>query len=295
MANTIKLTKNRKSSFYLIVALVGLTVGLFLFTSKITLWDDTPILQTEFNDKLQGLNNSSVVLKEWQYNPDKKLMEITIKAASVDGTPVNNLTFYAKEKQNPQKKIPVEVVTQYEDAYVLHIKNIQPDYQVVGVVIAENVDKSNLSVNQLTFSDTDNANVQEENDQRELSSVTIYGDYRKVKVNPNLKTLTKKEYEIRGIKEDISVNEKEKRKIDTTLPEQKEYIEQLNEEIKTIEKDKKYQTNEEQIESNATIKNKQEEIENVNLNIQKLKERSKEYGEKIEKLNLKLNDVQKNG
>ncbi|MGG3102096.1 hypothetical protein ABEP12_02215 [Bacillus velezensis] len=295
MANTIKLTKNRKSSFYLIIAIVGLTAGLFLFTSKITLWDDTPILQTEFNDKLEGLSNSSVVLKDWQYNPQKKLMEITIKASSIDDTPINNLTFYAKEKQNPQKKMPVEVVTQYEDAYVLHIKNIQPDYQVVGVVIAENNDKSNLSVNQLTFSDSNNSNPKEETDQGEISSVTIYGDYRKVKVNSNLKTLSKREYMIKGIKEDISVKESEKRKIDASLPEQKSYIEQLNEQIKTIEKDKKYETNEEQINSNATIKNKQEEIKNVNLNIQKLEERSKEYSEKIEKLNLKLNDVQKNG
>lgn len=137
LAQKIKLTKNRKSASYLVITLVGMIVFVFLITSKITLWDDTPILQTPFNEKVEGLSDNAVVLKEWEYNPKKELMEVIIKANSKDGVASDNLMFFAKEKQNPMKRIPVEVVAQYDDMYVLHINKIPTDYQVVGIVITE--------------------------------------------------------------------------------------------------------------------------------------------------------------
>ncbi|ASK26301.1 hypothetical protein ABC970_22010 [Bacillus licheniformis] len=294
MAQKIKLTKNKKSASYLVIALVGMMVFVFLLTSKITLWDDTPILQTPFNEKVEGLSDNAVVLKEWEYNPKKELMEVIIKADSKGGIANDNLTFFAKEKQNPMKKIPVEVVAQYDDMYVLHINKIPTDYKVVGIVITEKEQDEAVNLDHLYSVDLFAENQEtEKNVENDIASVTIYGDYRKVKVNNKLKTLTKEEYLVKGIKEEISTKKEEKQKIDQMIPEQRQLIGKTKAEINELEENKKYQTEKEKLDTDSVIANKKEEINKAETAIEQLTNTSKDYADKIEKLNLKLKDAEK--
>ncbi|MDN5389941.1 hypothetical protein QMZ64_21360 [Bacillus sp. LB7] len=294
MAQKIKLTKNKKSASYLVIALVGMMVFVFLLTSKITLWDDTPILQTPFNEKVEGLSDNAVVLKEWEYNPKKELMEVIIKADSKGGIANDNLTFFAKEKQNPMKKIPVEVVAQYDDMYVLHINKIPTDYKVVGIVITEKEQDEAVNLGHLYSVDLFAENQEtEKNVENDIASVTIYGDYRKVKVNNKLKTLTKEEYLVKGIKEEISTKKEEKQKIDQMIPEQRQLIGKTKAEINELEENKKYQTEKEKLDTDSVIANKKEEINKAETAIEQLTNTSKDYADKIEKLNLKLKDAEK--
>lgn len=264
----------------MIAIVVVLTICL---TSKEFMFNDDPIVQTEFNRALPGLNYNTVYLKKWEYNSDKDIMQIHIKVEEKSGSYVSTkLSFKAKEKGNV-KELPTKVVFNQDNMYVVQISEIPKEYKVVGLFVNEKAEIVSLENNTNneggTVQNTDNNNVKEK-------SIVLTGDYRKIKNNKDLLRKSTNEYIQDETKEELNLVKIEIKNVEKTIPLQDELSDKILNEIERIEANKQYQTEEEKIISDS-------EIQKRKLQIEQYKKRKTELESKVKELETKEKNIEK--
>lgn len=283
-------------SYVIIVSIV--TVCFFTFlTSKIWMYDDSNILQSPFNKSITGLDQTTLVLNKWEYNPTQQLMEVSIETKHT-GTDLINPTFKFKAKEKGvNKNYPVRVVYDDGNNMVLQIKKVPQKYKNVALIVEENRDEvllmSEEFKNDLKNEDT---LIGSDNDKNDLkvkpSTKVLIGDYRKVKENKELTIQGDFDYRKEQIVRDMNRIETKITKIEKDqIPLQNEIIRSVKNEIKLLKSDLKYQTKEEKNKTNEKIQSRLNNIKSINEQIGIYKELILTLDEKHKKLNEKLNDV----
>ena len=279
MATKIKFSKQRKGNAYIVIAGVLLFVCIFVSSGRIIFGDDSPFLQTPFNEEDTTLVGTGLILRSWEYDKNNNLMEVEVEqndSFSVSG----GLSFYAKEKQNPLQKIPVKTVAEFDNRFVLHIEEVPSDYEVMGLVIVQN--------NKMEYFDLDNIELfsdEQNNDNEEDEiSVTFYGDNRIIPEVENIKEKPLNEYIVQSIDNEVNVLESEIKEIENRIPKNQELIKGFEKEIETLEVEKKFQTVSESMETDSAVTGYQMRIEEVERNISDIEEAIKEKQEKIQKI-----------
>lgn len=286
-----KITSGKENLFYGGLSVVIVLLFLFFLSSKSFMYDDEPVMQTPLHTPVLGLDQTSVTVDNWTYNPKKSLMEVIIKTKNTGTDAIRpNLTFKAQQK-DVQGYLPMEIVFQDDDLYVIHIKKIPEDYKGVGVHIIEKRDENLLS--ELSQTSLENENVSSTTTKSTDKRIVITGDYRKMKVDKTLSKKTSFEYISETIQAEINETKEKTTAIkDKEIPLQTTLVETLESEILELTEGKKYETEDEQIATDGKIGSKRNEIEGIQNKQKSLFEMITKLDEKIEKLEVKKADIE---
>ncbi|MFD1707550.1 hypothetical protein ACFSCZ_12530 [Siminovitchia sediminis] len=293
----IKMKWSLENKFYVFfLCVIGICFITF-FTSKAWMYDDNSIVQTPFHTEINGLDQTTLILNKWEYNPKRELMEISITTKHTGSDQVKpSFSFVAKEKDSLQN-YPVEVVYKDEENMVVQVKKVPKDFRVIGLfvrekrdrMILENEMKATLMESSGTLDQDEDEIVYKAPKPKEL---VIAGDYRKIKINQNLETKGPIDYQTEQINREIMQVEKELFAIEKDqIPLQQKLISSIEKEIATLEKNMEYQTVEEKQESMAQITAKKEAIENGKKDQEKSQQEVEKLKEKREKLYKKLESL----
>ena len=293
-----KLNHGRENKLYIgIISTLCLLLGVF-FTSKYWMYDDSAVAQTDYNKSINGLNQTTLTLRKWEYNPTNQLMEVTIEREHT-GTDVvePTFTFEAKGKET-KDTYPAQKVYESDDMMVIHIKNVPDNYHVIGLFVTEHRDNKILKQEYKHELKDDNDDVSTDTEKMAQSSlpkpeeIIIVGDYRKIKDNKNLVVKSKEAYKKENIVEEMKRIEQEISLItDENIPFEEDLIATLTKEKATLKEDMKFETEEEKDQSEQEIEQKEnaiadaeEEIENYQSHVKELKEKYENQEGKLEKL-----------
>lgn len=242
------------------------------------MYDDTPVLAAPINQTNDELPNRVIEVKRWQYDPGKETMQVYLQT---EKSGESEISFMAKERENPKEDLPIEVAATFDNNYILNI-DVPEDYTTVGLVVQEEANMEDVS-NQLEEIEVSFEQQEEEQEEdEEQNNVTFYGDYREVEeakiVKDDAEALVRD-----ALQQDIKTEEKKITTInDELVPEVEERIQGIEESIKEVEDAKEYQTTEEKMESDKQIVNYNRSIEDLEGEIEELELSEDEAKEKIE-------------
>jgi prefoldin subunit 5 len=295
MQQKLKISKSRSSNFNMMIVFSLLLVFGFFFSSKLLLWDDSPFIQTAYGKSDNTLKSSEITLDSWEFNEKTGLMEIKITAVPSSET-APDLIFSAKEKDHPRVEIPVKVAAHIDNKYTLILEKIPADFKAVGIVITEKGQKEKVKISNLDLFEPEN--IQNEDTQSskkddDVKSLTLYGDYRKVERNNNLKPLSEQDYVLESIKSQINAYKDHIKELEGYLPGIDENIADFNDQIKAIEEEKQYMTASEINDANKDIESLNKRIEEENANKEKVNAAIETTNEKLVKVTERYNDEEK--
>lgn len=291
-----KISKARENKFYIILLIVvAILFGVF-FTSKWWMYDDSPIMQTPFHETISGLDQTDLKLMDWEYNPKKKLMEVTIETIH-SGSDVVKPTFsFAAKERESKEEYPVKVVYKDDSNIIVQIKNVPEDYQVIGLFVREKRDKEMLLTeykDQLLEQESVDNEALKEVKLPDPSEKIIVGDYRKIAINNALKTKDAMDYQKDNIQLEMKQLEKKRTYIlEEQIPLQDQLATKLKKEIDTLKADLEYQTEEEKEATKTSIEQKEESIKQTREEKKELEKLAEKHAEKHAMLQKKLKGLE---
>lgn len=291
-----KLNLGLENKFYVIfLSAISILLVVF-FTSKLWMYDDEPIMQTPFNTEITGLNQTHLKLKSWEYNPEKELMEVVIETLHKGSDIVKPTYSFTAKERNANTEYPVNVVYSDDVSIVVQIKKVPSKFRVVGLFVVETRDEEMLlgEYKEQLIEQSDDLNEDGES-KFQLPKPTqkiIVGDYRKIKINKDLKTKDAIEYQKNNIELEMKQLVKKINYIlKEQIPLQDRLVKSLEKEIISLKNEIEYQTSEEQKDTDQLIVRKKESINKANEEKESLVQLIERYKEKHEKLEQKLQSI----
>ncbi|MGJ9459934.1 hypothetical protein [Oceanobacillus sp. CF4.6] len=291
-----KLNRGIENKVYIgIMITLGVLFGVF-FTSKTWMYDDSAIAQTPYNESINGLSQTTLILRSWEYNPNNQLMEVTIETVHT-GTDAAEPTFTFKTKgKESRESYPAKKVYESDNVMIVQIENVPTEYHVIGLFVTEHRDKNILKqeYKRQLMNDSEVATTAleeiKESDLPKPKDVIVVGDYREIEVNKNLVTKSDKAYQKETIIADMNRIEQEiSIIIDENIPFQEELVTTLTKDKKDLQDGMEFETEEEQDETKKEIEHKENTISHAKEQIEQYKTKVKELQEKYESREEKLN------
>lgn len=276
-----KKKKNLKlnmSNLYITLAFLFILGFGFFGTSKLFMAEDIPINQTELNEEYDLRANGKFTVKEWTYDKEKNMMEITLVTNGIEDY-MTMLDFTAVSREKLSAELPTEIVYDESDIYIVHIHEVPKDFNQIAL----RFNKGEKSYDEL-FTEGD-----PEEKQNQVIS-TIYTDQRVVKEEPITdRNFTEYAKEITGeliaeAERDIEELEEKSRRTDDVIIDIRKEIEQL-------QADLLYQTLDEQVETNNDVFQLEKRIEDYERDKQTLSDDAKTIRAKVERLKQKQYDL----
>jgi len=287
-----------ENKFYIGIIITSVILLGVFFTSKLWMYDDNPVMQTPFNSNINGLDQTTLRLNSWEYNPNKELMEVVLETDHSGSDLIKpNFTFSARER-NDTDEFPVRVVYEDDTNIIVQIRNIPDNYQVIGLIVQEHRDTKILESEMENQPSATNTSVDQDTTDEEITipepaEQIIVGDYRKIKVNSELVTRDAFDYQIENVKREIEEIEQQITAIDDEqIPLQNEIMEVLNDEIESIEMDLEYQTDDEQEGSMREIESRENRINDAEKTIEDLELEIENLTEQHQNLHKRLDTIQ---
>lgn len=276
-----KKRKNLKvnvSSIYIIVALIFILGFGFFGTSKIFIAEEIPINQTKLNQEFDLRSNGKFSINSWIYDKEKNMMEITLVTNGIKDYS-SELDFTSISKKDLKKELPLKVVYNDNDIYIIHVKKVPKNFDQVAI----RLHKTDRNINDI---------FDEEKEESENTKVisTIYTDERVVE---NQEVIEKdiKNYALQVTESLIEKSLEDKKKLEKGIEKIDAFNEELNAEIEELKGELLYQTVNEQIETNNSIYRLERDIELKNKDKEMMLQDIKNIETKIERLNQKKRDI----
>ncbi|WP_174615273.1 hypothetical protein [Virgibacillus ihumii] len=290
------LTRGKENKTYLVMLVIGVLLFGVFFTSESWMYDDTVIAQTPFHESIGGLNQTTIVLRNWEYNPDNNLMEVTIETMHTGTDAVEPTFSFVSEGKDTGKTYPAHKVFKSDNKMVIQIENVPDDYRVIGLFITEHRDEEILKQaykEQLNHDNnvatTEDGKI-DESELPEPEEIILVGDYRKISINKSLVTQTDKAYKKETIRSEMErIQNQMKTLVEDRIPFQKELISTLKKEKGSFQREMKFETKEEKLETEKEIQQKENAIQDTKEEIQKHQEKIKELRQKYQNREDKLN------
>ncbi|MFY2307159.1 hypothetical protein ACOSZE_06830 [Lysinibacillus fusiformis] len=287
----LKINKGRENKFYVSLMAFVIISFLIIFTSKLWMYDDNPIKQTPFNKDILGLEQTTLILKKWHYNPEKGFMEVFLETRHTGSDNVRPTFAFAAKASKTLESYPVKIIYQKDNQYVLHISEVPQNYTVIGLFVKEIRDQKILEseARDKLFAEKGAVDPSATLDLPQPKEKIIVGDYRKISADKTLKEMAQVVYEEEFIALEIEqivkkINTLEKKQI----PLQDDIIASIQNEMKQLESELVYKTEDEKQEVRLQLVKKKTAIENVNEKKEEYKNRLLEMQNKKKKLQEKI-------
>ncbi|MFE3892926.1 hypothetical protein ACFX4Y_25100 [Priestia sp. YIM B13446] len=228
----------------------------------------------------------TVTIENRVYHAANSSLDMVIK---MDQTDEEEVSFVAQEKANPNIKLPVHLLHEDDGYYVVRISDLSPNWEALAFdLYQENEEKETVNVDDVTSdSETDST---EEIDAHALIT-TLYSDQRKTKSEEGKGIKTKQDYVllVNDLEKDF-VKEKMKN-YEKAIKVEAKHKRQTQQEMNELQRDMKYQVQEEKADTESKIAMKKDAIQSSDASIQLYKDEQKSLQEKLQKLNKKQQDL----
>lgn len=262
---------------YICLAAIFILGFMFFGTSKLFIAEEIPINQTELNTEFDLRANGKFSINSWVYDEKLNLMEVILVTNGMKDFS-NKLDFTSVSKKNLKQEMPVKVVFNDNEIYILHINKVPKKFEQVAI----RLHKSEKDMLDVFVEDNENEN--------EKIVSTVYADERKVE-RGSIEKKDNRSYLVQVTENLIDKTKEQKEEIIQRIEIIASFIEDLNEEIKTLKKDLLYQTMDEQIETNNMIYRLERDVEMKKKDAENLQQDIKNMDSKVERLNQKKRDV----
>ncbi|MFG6117212.1 hypothetical protein ACGTN9_18830 [Halobacillus sp. MO56] len=254
---TKHITEGTSKKYLIGLSVMAMALLFFLFSGFLFGDEEqSEVQQTPVNEPLNLQGSGELTIKDWVYNPTKKLMVVTININKSTALLDEPLSFTAQEKEHPKRDLPTHVEYNDESRYVISIQKVSPSFDVMAL------DVNQEETNRLFTEKDDQNSLKGGEEKKELAR--IYTDQFKVKMDKQLNILTEQEYEVAAVSEEIEEAKE-------TMKEKKESIQIINERIKEIdqkivelESELIYETEEEKRQTEARINHLESEKDQIN-------------------------------
>lgn len=266
----LKINKGLENKFYVSLMSFLIISFLIIFTSKLWMYDDNPIKQTPFNKDIVGLEQTTLILKKWHYNPEKGFMEVLLETRHTGSDNVKPTFAFAAKASKSLESYPVKIIYQKDNQYVLHISKVPEEYSVIGLFVKEIRDQKIL----------------ESEARDKLLAEKGAVDPSAVLDLPQPKEKTQFAYQEEFIALEIDQIDKKIRTLEgEQIPLQDDIIASIQNEMKHLESELAYKTEDEKQEVRLQLVKKKTAIENVN-------EKKKDYQNRLIELQNKRKKLQ---
>lgn len=263
------------------------------FTSKMWLYDDNPIRQTQFNKEIDTLQQTNLALLEWKYNEEKNFMEVVLDKEFVGTDSI--IPTYDFEAREIELNHSMRVDVVYEDKHllVLHLKDIPEKYKFINLTVIEIRDKEVVRA-ELEDQLIEDEELQELTDEDFIDSneVILTGDYRKIELDDNLSVKSGEEYKADSVRNEINLTKKQIENIkEKKIPLEDRFIVEEEKKIASLEKELDYQSGDEKEETKQVIENYKGNIKSSIAKKEEYKANLKELENKLKGLEEKLEHI----
>jgi len=296
--------KNNKSMFYYISFVFIIIMYFIFFNANSILPDNSTVMNSSLGKEVNA-GSTKLSINRWEYDENKKFMEIELSYKDSGDYIEAKLNFAAKAKVDIKKKLNVKTMLNTDNIYIVRIENIPENYGAIALKVSQNsssnsdvnIDTSHITTDDFSSSTVSNNLSNDNNEAITNNSTTLYCDYRKVKINNNIKEETQKYYLINITKTEISNINKDVITINNRVKSNENLINMANEKINSLNSqykyENKYEIKEEQTNTNQKINSYKAKIadnQHQNANLQLTKS---SLIEKIDKLEQKVKDITK--
>ena len=254
--------KSRKYNIALVVIVIGY---LFFFSSNSLFNSEGDVMSTPFNKEI-ALPNYKMIMKNATYSNENGILEVNFSIEKTSVTFSGELLLEAKERNNPTKKLDVNMINLNGKDYTVIVK-LPKEWTTILLLFTE--------------------------DNESKTSAKFYVDRRESVEDKLLKEKSKKDYLLQTVDEEIKDVNKQIEENNKQIEEKNKEIDQLKNEINRLEIDRKYLTESELIDMNTKIDSLYSQKLDTEKSIQELNKSNEELKAKIEKLNLKKEDYKK--
>ncbi|MDD3225737.1 MAG: hypothetical protein PHX70_13740 [Clostridium sp.] len=295
-------TRSNKSVIY-IIAFVIIVTGFFIFFNLGNLLPDNSQIFNTPKGQISYIGSTKIAIKRWEYNKEKGFMEVELNYSEADDSVDSAFKFSAKPESYPKMKLPIKTIITTDDTYIIHINDIPKDYKAIALKVTQtanntddtgdtsDVDSSSDSSDDFSTSSLNSSTSSSVTSQ--TTEATLYCDYRKVKVNNTLTTETRKKYLITLTKQDIKTLNLNMKKIRNNIDKNNSMIKSYNDKIANLNNNIQYEIQEEQQKTLSEIDSCNTKIKNLNDANTSLESQKELVKQKIEKLNLEINNIKK--
>ncbi|MEH7554204.1 hypothetical protein V7165_02315, partial [Priestia megaterium] len=281
---------NRHRSWKYTAMLIFFFIGfLSLLTSKFYLKTEDPLYHTNTYEAVSSNITGTVTIENRVYHPANDSLDMVIK---MDQTDEEEVSFVAQEKANPNIKLPVHLLYEDDGYYVVRISDLSPNWEALAFdLYQENEEKETVNVDDVTSdSETDSTDSTEEIDAHALIT-TLYSDQRKTKSEEGKGTKNKQEYALLVNDLEKQFVKKKMKNYEKAITVEAKHKRQTQQEMNELQRDMKYQVNEEKADTESKIAMKKDAIQSSDESIQLYEDEQKSLQEKLQKLNEKQQDL----
>ncbi|MFF2444392.1 hypothetical protein [Priestia megaterium] len=278
---------NRNRSWKYTAVLLFFFIGfLSLLTSKFYLKTEDPLYHTNTYESVSSNITGTVTIENRVYHPASSSLDMVIK---MDQTDEEEVSFVAQEKANPNIKLPVHLLYEDDGYYVVRISDLSPNWEALAFdLYQENEEKETVNVDDVT-SDSETDSI-EEIDAHALIT-TLYSDQRKTKSEEGKGTKSKQEYALLVNDLEKQFVKKKMKNYEKAIMVEAKHKRQTQQEVNELQRDMKYQVNEEKADTESKIAMKKDAIQSSDESIQLYEDEQKSLQEKLQKLNEKQQDL----
>ena len=296
--------KHNKSLFYYISFIIIIIMYFIFFNANSILPDNSTVMNSALGKEVNA-GSTKLSINRWEYNKDKNFMEVELSYQDSGDDIATKLNFSAKSKVNVKEKLTVKTILNTDNIYIVRIENIPKDYEAIALKVSQNsssnsnsnsnvnIDTSDITTDDFSSTTADESTSNETNNVIKNNYTTLYCDYRKVKINNNLKSETQNDYIVNITKIEISNINKNIVTINNNIKNNENMIDMANEKISSLNSQYKYEIQEEQTNTNQKINSYKSKIVDSEQQNSTLQITKSSLIEKINKLDQKVNDIKK--
>ncbi|WP_456364858.1 hypothetical protein C1N73_32425 (plasmid) [Priestia aryabhattai] len=278
---------NRNRSWKYTAVLIFFFIGfLSLLTSKFYLKTEDPLYHTKTCEAVSSNITGTVTIENRVYHPANGSLDMVIK---MDQTDEEEVSFVAQEKANPNIKLPVHLVYEDDGYYVVRVSELSSNWEALAFdLYQENEEKETVNVDDVTSdSETDST----EGIDAHALITTLYSDQRKTKSEEGKGTKSKQDYALLVNELEKDFVKKKMKNYEKAIKVEAKHKRQTQQEMNELQRDMKYQVQEEKADTESKIAMKKDAIQSSDASIQLYKDEQKSLQEKLQKLNEKQQDL----
>ncbi|MBZ9609890.1 hypothetical protein G9F73_019375 [Clostridium estertheticum] len=290
--------KHNKSTFYYVSFIFIIIVYFIFFNANSILPDNSTVMNSSLGKEV-NVGSTKFSINRWEYNKDKNFMEIELSYKDSGDYIATKFDFSAKAKVNVKKQLAVKTMLNTDNIYIVQIENIPKNYEAIALKVSQNlgsnsnvnIDTSDISTEDFSSSTIDKSINNNNDDAIKNDSITLYCDYRKVKINNDLKSETQKHYIINMSKTEIKNINNDVITIDNKIKSNDNIINIANEKINSLNSQLKYEIEAEQNKTNQKINSYKAKIDASGVENASMQMTKASLIDKIAKVEQKINDV----
>lgn len=258
--------------FYGLTAFVFVAAILLLFGHFYT-EDEITNANTEVGKWNDLSASGKVKIDKWEWNKDNKTMDLVLQYHDdVEQGKDIKRSYEMIPNTTPNQTVDYKVIAKTDNKQAIRIYDVTKGFEVMVVKVFENSGSESGKGEEIT---------------------KLLGNEKKVKTNAIKDDMSKEDYQLEFVQNDINDTKKTKKDLNNSKEKAEQKIVKTENEINELESEKSYQTGTEKTETDSKIESKKTDIDSYNTEIDDYKSQIKQSDEKIKLLKQKYEDTKK--